>query len=308
MKTIPAPLLTHIRGPLVTLAVCWRVQRKDGELILGTEHDRDLTVSVDSNALTLVGTYRASSGITGSDLRSNSDMAVDNMEVSGAVASPDDLSIVDLTVADIEGGLFDDAPMTLFLVNWQAPDDGQIILRHGTIGEIRRTSDGHYYTELRGLAQRLQQQIVETYSQTCQASLGDSRCQFNTAPHIINGTVSSVTSRLRFDAAMDTAGDASIMYSFGKLTFTDGANVDITREVRTPAVGDVFGDIQTFEPFPFDIEVGDQFTLAPGCDKSSTQCQLYNNFVNFRGHGLFVPTQGASFGVAMHTNDIVRDN
>jgi hypothetical protein len=30
--------------------------------------------------------------------------------------------------------------------------------------------------------------------------------------------------------------------------------------------------------------------------------------VNFRGHGLFVPTQGAAFGVATHSQDIIRDD
>jgi uncharacterized phage protein (TIGR02218 family) len=310
MKALTAPNLAHLQQKVTTWAVCWRIARTDGVLILGTEHDRDITVAEDSPSGALQGVYLAQIGITGSNIRSGSDIDVDNMEVDGPIIPDPDTStdIVGVSVIDIESGRFDDAEVTLFAVNWQAPDDGQIILRHGNIGEIRRTSEGRYYTELRGLSQRLQQQIVETYSQTCLARLGDARCQFNITPHTISGTVTGVTSRLRFDAGMDTTGDADAMYVYGKVTFTSGANDGISREVRNPSVGDTFGNLQVFEPFPQTVVVGDTFDLEPGCDKTHTQCKLYGNFVNFRGHGLFVPTQGASFGVATHSQDIVRDD
>lgn len=310
MKALTAETRARLLQKVTTWAICWRIERRDGILILGTEHTEDIEVAADSPSGSLQGTYRAQVGITGSNIRSGSDLEVDNLEVEGSVrADPDTTTdIRGLSVLDIESGKFDDATVTLFVVDWTAPDDGQIILRHGNIGEIRRTSEGRYYTELRGLSQRLQQQIIETYSQTCLARLGDSRCNFNVAPHTVTGTVTAVTSRLRFNAGMDTTADADVLYTYGKVTFTSGANEGVEREVRNASVGDVFGNLQVFEPFPQAIEVGDTFTLAPGCDKTHTQCKLYNNFANFRGHGLFVPTQGAAFGVSAHSQDIVRDN
>lgn len=310
MKSLTADTLARLQERVTTWSVCWRIERRDGVLILGTEHDRDIEIAEDSPSGALQGTYHAQTGITGSNIRSGSDLDVDNMEVDGAI-HPDPDTTTDITgvsVLDIESGRFDDATVTLFAVDWQSPDDGQIILRHGNIGEIRRTSDGRYYTELRGLSQRLQQQIVETYSKTCLARLGDSRCQFNIVPDTLLGTVTAVASRLRFDAGMNTSGDDNVMYTYGKVTFTSGANADTSREVRNPSVGDVFGNLQVFEPFPSDIEIGDTFELEPGCDKTHTQCALYGNLVNFRGYGLFVPTQAEAFGVATQSQDIVRDN
>jgi uncharacterized phage protein (TIGR02218 family) len=159
VRTLPPELTSHLAGSVTTLAVCWRVERSDGVLILGTEHDADITIAEgdspgDSPGNPYAGTYYARAGITGSNVRSTSDMSVDNMEVQGAINNGD-LAIVDLSAADIEAGLFDDAAVTLFLVNWEAPDDGQIVLRTGNIGEISRTAEGNYKTELRGLAQRL---------------------------------------------------------------------------------------------------------------------------------------------------------
>jgi uncharacterized phage protein (TIGR02218 family) len=309
LKALTAETIADIQERVTTFTVCWRVERQDGVLILGTEHDRDITIESDSPSGSLQGTYYAQTGITGSNIRSGSDLDVDNLEVDGPLAELADTTTatVGVSVIDIEAGRLDDATVTLFAVNWTDPDRGQIILRHGNLGEIRRTSEGRYYSELRGLGQRLQQQIIETYSQTCPARLGDSRCQFVIAPHVVTGTVSAVTSRLSFSAGMDTTGDETTMYTYGKVVFTSGENEGIEREVRNASVGAVFGNLQVFEPFPLDIEIGDTFNLEPGCDKTAVQCRLYNNMVNFRGHGLFVPTQGAAFGVATHSQDIIRD-
>lgn len=258
MKTIAAELLAHVQSEVTTLAACWRVERSDGVLILGTEHDLDLTLTAGPYA----GTYITKAGITGSDVRSTSDMSVDNMDVSGAI-NAGDLSLVDLSAADIEAGLFDDAFVVLFLVNWQAPDDGQIVLRTGNIGEITRTAEGEYRTELRGLAQRLSQNIIRTYGSSCDAELGDARCGVDLTDYTVNGTVTSVSNNRRFVAELDSGSPTITM------------------------------DTELFLPMPNDISIGDTFTIIPGCDKAHATCRgTFGNLVNFRGHGFMVPGIG----------------
>ena len=259
MRTIPADLLAHLQGEVTTLAVCWRVERRDGVLILGTEHDADITIDQGSPTAQFAGTYVAQAGITGSNVRSTSDMSVDNMEVTGAV-NTGDLNLVDLSPADIEAGLFDDASVVLFLVNWQAPDDGQIILRTGTIGAITRTAEGQYKTELRGLAQRLSQNIVRTYGSGCDAELGDARCGVDLTQFTFAGVVTEIHNRRRFYADVDTATAPESMA------------------------------IELYLPMPYDVEVGDTFTIAHGCNKEWATCKWrFDNLVNFRGHGAWVP-------------------
>jgi uncharacterized phage protein (TIGR02218 family) len=286
MRSIPAALAAHLAGNLTTLAACWRVERSDGVLILGTEHDQDVTVAVNHTALDLAGTYVAQAGITGSDVRSTSDVSVDNMEVTGAI-NQGDLTLVDLSAADIEAGLLDDADVTLFLVNWQAPDDGQIVLRSGNIGEISRTAEGQYTTELRGLAQRLTQNIVRTYGSSCDAELGDARCGIDLLGLTVTGTVTAVTSNRRFSATY-TAGE----FDGGLLTWTSGDNDTFSMEVKQHTTGTP-NDVDLYLPMPRDIAIGDTFTIRPGCDKSAAMCKgAFSNLINFRGHGAWVPGTG----------------
>lgn len=289
MLTLPAALQAHIEQEVTTLAVCWRVQRTDGVLILGTEHDRNIDLLDTSD---LQGTYVANAGITGSTVKSTADMSVDNMEVDGAINNGD-LALVDLSAADIEAGLFDDASVVLFLVNWEAPDDGQIILRTGTIGEIRRTSDGQYTTELRGLAQRLSQNIVRTYGSGCDAELGDARCGINIAAFSAAGTVTAVTSTRQFAASLSVSPAPDIGdFNGGLVEWLTGDNAGFSMEVKQDTYGSP-AEILLYLPMPYDIQVGDTFSMSPGCDKSVAMCKgRFNNLVNFRGHGAWVPGVG----------------
>lgn len=275
MKSLPPALAAHLAGNVTTLATCWRVERADGALILGTEHDQDLTIAAGgSPGNAYAGTYVSRAGITGSNVRSTSDMSVDNLEVTGAV-NQGDLTLVDLSAADIEAGLFDDATVTLFMVNWQEPDDGQIVLRTGTIGAISRTAEGQYRTELRGLAQRLTQNIVRTYGSSCDAELGDARCGVDLVPLTKTGTVTSVVSNREFVATVDSVSTEILLYL----------------------------------PMPADIEVGDTFTMRPGCDKSVVTCKTrFENVVNFRGHGVLVPGQGELGMFGGQTKELPEDS
>jgi uncharacterized phage protein (TIGR02218 family) len=289
VRTIPAPLLAHIQSEVTTLAVCWRIERSDGVLILGTEHDRD----IDINTGAYPGVYVAQAGITGSNVRSTSDMSVDNMEVTGAI-NQGDLNLVDLSAADIEAGLFDDASVVLFMVNWQAPDDGQIVLRTGNIGEISRTAEGQYRTELRGLAQKLTQNIVRTYGSSCDAELGDGRCGVNIYGLLITGTVAAVTSNRQFTATLDAGSPVPDegFFNGGLMTWTAGANDTYTMEIKQDTYGSP-AEILLYLSMPYDVEIGDTFTMQPGCDKSAAMCKgRFNNLVNFRGHGAWVPGVG----------------
>lgn len=68
-------------------------------------------------------------------------------------------------------------------------------------------------------------------------------------------------------------------FTHGKVTFLDGKNKGIAREVRafslTTVDGETFtgpGLFELFEAFPFDIAVGDRYEAHAGCDKSLVMC------------------------------------
>lgn len=291
MRDVPAALAAHLLGDVTTLAVCWRVERRDGVLILGTEHDQPIPISaLGSPVNPYAGEYQAHAGITGSDVRSTSDLSVDNMEVSGAI-NRGDLQVLDLSAADIEAGLFDDASVVLFLVNWQAPEDGQLVIRCGHIGEISRTSEGRYKTELRGLTQRLSQTIIRTYLETCDADLGDTRCGVDLVAMTVAGEVTSITSRRKFGALLSAGSPTFAVGTFngGLVYWTSGDNQGFSMEVKFEPSGSP-GEFELYLPMPRDIVVGDSFTIRPGCDKLLPTCRdRFANVPRFRGHGVFTP-------------------
>ena len=294
MKNLSANYAAHIRQPVTTLAMCWRIEKRNGDLVLGTDHDRSIPIAVTNTGLAsssppfdLTGAYRASSGVTMSEVRKTAEMEVDNSEVSGAVATVNSYRI-DVSVADIEAGLFDSALITTFRVNWADPDDFQDVIEHGPFGEVAFTSEGEYKTEVRGLAQWLQQNIIQTAGETCNVvEFGDHRCKYPVTP--TPGTVTAVTNRRRFDSTLSLDSPPPLTFRLGKLTFITGDNAGYTRQVKREDVGSVLGNFELVEPFPRDVDPGDQFLVTPGCDRTAEMCKLYGNFVNFRGAGIFCP-------------------
>ena len=263
MKTATAQLTAHIAGETTTLATCWKVTRKDGAVFGFTDFDRDLTIDG------LV--YQARTGYTRSAIHAISDLSVDNLDIESALDSDA------LAAPDLRAGIWDNAEVLIFLVNWNALSQGKIILKRGTIGQIE-LKDTVFKAELRGLTQALSQQIGELYTPDCRADLGDKRCQIALAALTVASTVTASTDHYGFSDAARTEADG--YWNSGLITWTSGANIGRKMEIRSFASG-VF---DLFLPMPSEIAVGDGYAAQPGCDKSfSTCCSRYNNAVNFRG-------------------------
>ena len=286
MLTIPAGFNDT---EVTSLQVCWLVVRRDGVEIRGTEWDGDLTITTGPYA----GTFLMRAGITGSDVRSTSDLSVDNLEVTGALAQPtgdspidtSSLFLLDVSAADIEAGLLDNAEATTFLVNSEDPDLFQRVLRSGWIGNTTRTAEGQYKTELRGLTQALSQGIVKTYSVGCQWELFDSNCRADPTGHIYTRTVTVVTSRRAFQIDSHFAEFFSQIPG-GKVSWLTGLNTGYVMEIKSYSSL----QIELYLPMPEDITVGDTFTVQRGCDKTRETCiNVYNNILNYGGWGVLVP-------------------
>ncbi len=254
---------THINSETTSLATCWKVTRKDGEVFGFTDFDRDLTVD------SII--YQAATGYTRSAIHTIANLAVDNLDIESAIDSEI------LKANDLRAGVWDGATVEIFLVNWSALNQGKVILKRGTVGEIV-LKDTVFHAELRGLSQALSQQIVELYTPDCRADLGDSRCKINLAALTVSGTITNVTDRRTF--ADTSRAEADAYWNGGLIIWGSGANTDRKMEVKS-FIG---GNFTLYLPMPDNIEVGDTYTLQPGCDKSFGMCKArYNNVKNFRG-------------------------
>lgn len=281
---IPAALLAHLRLELSSTAILWSVRKNNGQHIRGTDHDKDVTITTGEAA----GLYLAGSNITASRIRRTTETSVDNMDVEGAIAAPG-TNTIDVSVQDIEAGLLRRAEVRVYLCNWQDPGAGAYLVQRGHLGDIGRDSDFKYSTEIRGLKQALAQIFVRTYSERCQVrDFGDSECKVDVAALEQTGTVTAVTSRRRFDAAL-TGGQAVGYFSLGLITFTSGSNDGYTREIKRDDEDEVAGHISVWDQLPAAVQVGDTFTIRPGCDRRFTTCKdKYANQLNFHGYGIYI--------------------
>lgn len=292
MKQIPAQLLADLRKDTTAIAFLWAIEMKDGRMIRGTDHDLDVTIpsTGGSPADTFEGVYYSGSNITPGDIAANADMSVDNLEVIGAISDVG-ATVLDITVDDIEGGFLDAAPVSVLVCDWRNPSHGYFVVKRGFLGAISRDSDFKYTTEVRGMTQLLSQIIIQTFSERCNVvRLGDAKCKFNAASATFPGTVTAVTSRKSFTvelAASSTASDFS--FAGGVITFTDGLNGSFFREVKGDPLTNS-GVVTLWEELPANVQIGDAFTLEAGCDRLLSTCRdTFNNIVNFRGYGVFIP-------------------
>ena len=119
MKTLPSGLQAHLDGGATTLCWCWKLTRRDNVVQGFTDHDRSL--SFDGV------TYDAVSGFTASQVESGLGLAVDNLTLAGALSS------ATLNEDELAAGLYDNAAIQIWRVNWAAVDQ-RVLMRAGTIG------------------------------------------------------------------------------------------------------------------------------------------------------------------------------
>jgi uncharacterized phage protein (TIGR02218 family) len=263
MKTLPPGLDAHVAGEVTTLAFCWKLTRRDGTVLGFTDHDRDIVVDA--------VTYRAASGMSPSAISASADLRVDELDIEGILSSEA------IAEDDVLRGLYDYAELSLYLVNYQQPEEGALLLRTGWMGEIT-LRDGQFVAELRGLTQALQQTIGDIYSAGCRARFGDARCGKNKTTFTVSGTVDAVHGLHGFSDAART--EASGHFALGSVIFTSGVNEGLEMEVKAFAGGRFEFSLPIYSP----PAIGDSYDAVAGCDKAFETCVVrFNNALNFRG-------------------------
>ncbi len=270
MRDISPNLQNHLDSGATTLAWCWRLTRADGVRLGFTDHDRDLSFD---------GTlFQAASGFTASEIKESVGLSVDNLDVTAA------LSAETLTETDLAAGLYDDARIEIWRVNWQAPDQ-RVLMRSGSLGEVRR-GESAFTAEVRGLAHYLNQDQGRTFQYVCDCDLGDKRCGVDLASSTYRGAgvVASVLAphRLMVTGLHDFAEG---WFSGGLIAWGSGANAGRSMEVKRHSKSEAGAVIlELWHPMAEEVAVGDAFSVTAGCDKSFNTCRAkFANAVNFRG-------------------------
>jgi uncharacterized phage protein (TIGR02218 family) len=269
MKSFSPELAAHLASGATTLCTCWRVTRGDGVVLGFTDHDRTLVFDGIE--------HEPESGLDASAAVAHAGLQVGGLDVTGAFASEK------ITEPDLEAGLYDNARVEAWLVNW-AEISQKHLMRVGSIGEVKR--EGVSFTaEIRSLSHALDQPRGRLFRSTCDADLGDARCTLNdaSAEWTASATVASTDGVAGLTASVP--GDrATGFFDQGVVTFTSGANAGRRSEVLRHARDDDGDHIELWQAMAETIVAGDAFTIAAGCDKRFSTCrERFDNAVNFRG-------------------------
>lgn len=286
VKSLSAGLQTHLDGRATKMVHCWKVTRNDGTVQGFTDHDNDLTFGG--------VTYEAATGFTASQFSASMGLAVDNMEVEGALSS------ASINEDDLAAGHYDNAAVEVYWVNWSNVSQRHIINK-GYIGEVKRHGV-MFSAEMRGLSNALQQKIGRKYQRYCNAIVGDAQCgiDLNNAAYKGTGTVDSVSSNRAFTATGLT-GFSDDWFTAGVVNWSTGNNAGSSMEIKLHDYTSGVVTIELWQPMPFDIAVTDTFTITVGCKQDADTCNSkFSNIINFRGFNLipgpdlllFYPKQG----------------
>lgn len=269
MRTLPSGMQAHLDGGATTLCHCWRLTRNDG-LVLGfTDHDQDL--NFDGTA------FVATDGFEKTEMVSGLGLGVDNLDVAGALRSSR------LDEDSLRDGVFDNAQVEIFIVNWQDTSQ-RLLIRKGNLGEVARTGNA-FSAEIRGHAHELNQNQGRIYQFVCDADLGEARCGISLGSSLY--TESAIISDVTDNRLLQTTGLTGFVtdwFTRGTVTWTGGANAGIKMEIKSHRLVSGTATVELWQQMRKPVTIGDSFSIQAGCDKLFKTClEKFQNGVNFRG-------------------------
>ncbi len=264
-RTISSALQSHLEQETTTLAVCWKLTRKDGAVFGFTDHDEAITHDGVS--------YQPFTSVEISTLQQAATTDSDNLETLIAFMS------AYITKSDMEKGVYDNAELEVFMANYEDPSQGIIKLISGSLGEVELKEYGGK-VEFRSITYNLLQVYGRLYLDTCDAQFCDSRCGLTEASYTHSGEVVDVTDRRTFEDTDLSRIKADNYFKYGRVEWLTGNNAGYKMEIKDY----VSGEYTLFEPMPDNIQIGDTFNAVAGCDKQFSTCkETFSNLVNFRG-------------------------
>ncbi len=269
MRQLPPGLQAHLDTGATTLCQCWRITTRNGRVLGFTDHDRKITFDGVM--------FEPGTGFTGTAMEQSVGLSVDSQDVSGVLKSGG------LEEADLASGVYDDAEISIWLVNWQEPAQ-RLLLRTGNLGEVTRGALA-FTAEVRGLAHRLNQTHGRLFQYTCDAELGDVRCGVDVDEPAFSALaeVDVVTDGRRLTVT-GLEGYPQGWFEQGLAVVQGGEGGGLQYRIRAHAADAVSVVLELDERPARSLQAGTILKVIAGCDKRFETCRAkFANAVNFRG-------------------------
>lgn len=270
--------LLHTRAHRFT--TLWGIYRTDGVNFFFTDHDQD--VSFEGRI------YTPTDGITASSRQKQSGLRPSNFEARGV--------LFDATLSDddFRSGKFRDARVTEIVADWQYPFAGAFFRATYWIESVNFNGE-LWEAQISSQHNRFASPIGLLYGRTCRYTFGDVKCALATTDFDDSSTVTGVPEVTRVFGATGLTSQSDTYYAYGLITWTSGSNIGIEVEVDTYIDATRLFALRI--PMPFNIEVGDGFTVVAGCDKLLATCRdKFDNVVNFGGFPTIPGTDAIAAG------------
>ncbi len=180
------------------------------------------------------------------------------------------------------------AVVTVRRVNTFNPDSENLLLFDGEVGNTDLDEDvlTLKVVSLDFLSLEIPRRELQV---ACNWRLYDEFCRvgLTTEGFLETGTFNSNSPNRKDLSSTVFSGQANNYFVLGFVTATSGSNNQVHRHVTFHAGQSV----TVTPPFPFDVQVGDTFEAAPGCQHDISDCETkFNKLINYGGFP-WIPTQ-----------------
>lgn len=266
MKNLNQNLLNSLNKENLTLVKCLKIILANGKILAFTEYSKDLNID---NII-----YKASNGFFENKNQQHCDVTPNNEEIVAFVENND------IKKEDIIAGIFDDARVDIFYVDYENIEYGKIIITSGFIGTIN-FDNNKIYLSINGILSLMDKTIGETYSPLCRAKFCDKKCSLNAEKYTFLGKIKNIISEIEFNCfESEITNKKTNYFKYGLIKFTSGKNKNSIAEIKQ-SVG---SNIVLNSKLLYNLEENDEFEIFAGCNKKFNTCiEKFNNAINFRG-------------------------
>lgn len=274
MPTHSSVITGILKGCTFRFATLWRINPDfpSSPTLYFTNHNEEIVFEGN--------TYEPAGGFNASAHEEREGLKASSFSTKGIVTSEK------ITEEDLRAGVYREAEVTEYIVDWRWPWIGAIAEQTFWIEEIEWDTDS-WKAELTGITNRLREQVGRRYEFTCQWRLGEGQCGnpgdgVDLLTITESGSVTLVEKQRKIFTTSLNKTFTDGHFQDGLLIWTSGSNQGLAFEVRAYELleGKIFFHIKT----PFDIQVEDDFTVYSGCDKRFVTCKdKFDNVINFGG-------------------------
>jgi len=225
---------------------------------------------VDGNTYTVVPIERG-------DIKFQTDLRIDTLKVEFSIHA---FTISGKSIIQaIDYGWFDEASIIIKQIDPTNTSDQREIFR-GNVSKGINYNRKTVTLQITSSLDLLKTSVPKIlYQEQCNHKLFSTYCGLVKASYACNGGLEAGSTGTTLVSSTWSAYAAN-HFTLGEITMTSGASIGISKNIRSHSGS----NIVLYEAFNLGIEVGDLYTVYPGCDKSGTTCNTkFANYVNFLG-------------------------